>query len=386
MNHGGPSIHPEVKNLIGDINPAVIYEVKNKIFGQTTKWLMGLERPAGFLIDCLFMLRPYSDAGTRTKLFGQVHVVFSGGTGIGKTDLCQSLFGSIDARFARFSANPEMMPHDILGGPSWVEDETGNRKVQFNPGKIFANGVLIDESSRMQPKTKSAVLEAMEESAVTPNNQYIDEAHKVKDVIPLFPITGDINDTGAPYFFMVLFTNNPFEEEGGTYPDTRAELDRLTLTIPIERPTLEKEKMIRSRNVAGKSIERVSNLREILACAHWISENVTIHPRTDEYMTQILRNTDPDPKVTDPDSKLGRFLKEFVEFGASPRVNLHLETVARVRAFSEGDSVVRPEHVKAVVPNLILHRLFLKPGKEFQISKEEVLQHILELTELPKWI
>ncbi len=203
--------------------------------------------------------------------------------------------------------------------------------------------------------------------------------------MPLFPLSGNYNDTASPRFFMVMLTQNIFGEEEGTYPDPMAQRDRVTLAIPIERPSLEEEKQIRAANFVGKSIKKVSTLEEILVCADWIFQNVKNSPQSDDYLTRLIRNTSPDPKVTDSHSKLGRYLAEYVSKGASPRVNLHLEAVARTRAFFEGSKIVTPNHIKAVASSVIVHRLILKPGKEFKTTPEEVFEKILEMTEQPEW-
>ena len=137
--------------------------------------------------------------------------------------------------------------------------------------------------------------------------------------------------------------------------------------------------------VVGKKIQNVTNLEEILVCANWITQNIKNSPEADDYLTRLLRNTDPNPKVTDSKSAIGKYLAEYVRVGASPRVNFHLEAVARVRAFFDDSMVIKPDHIKAVAKNVIVHRLVLKPGKEYKISKEEVFEEILRLTEMPPW-
>lgn len=367
------------------VNASHIREVHKKILEQTTCWLFGLDEPAALLAECLFMQVKYTDKITKTAKLGQPQVMFKGGTGIGKTDLVQSLAMAFKAIFSRISFTPDLMPYDILGGQVLVENTKGERRVQFKPGPIFAHLILADEANRGQPKTKSAMLEAMEERSITPKTEYIDDKERVVGTLPLFPLTGDYRDITSPRFFMVLLTQNIFGEEEGTYPDPMAQRDRVTLTITIKRPSLEEEKKIRAANIVGKSIREVSDLTEVLACADWINQHVKNSPQADDYLTRLLRNTDPEPDVTDPHSKLGRYLAEYVAVGASPRVNLHLEAVARVRAFFDGSLVVKPEHVKAVARNVVVHRLILKPGKEFKTTVEDVFEEILHMTEMPPW-
>ncbi len=371
---------------ISKIDAGYIKELRRKIRAETTKCLFGIDKAADLLTECLFMLVPYDDSITNTKLAGQPHIMFKGGTGIGKTGLAKSIAGSLRGVFRRIQATPDMLPYDILGAPVLVENLKGERRVQLKPGPIFANIVLLDEANRMHPKTKSALLEALEERSATPKNEYIDDEDKVIETLPLFPLSGDYQDMISPRFFWVLLTENIFGEEEGTYTNPMAEIDRITLTIPIDRPTFEEEKKIRADNVLGLSIEPVSNLQEVLNCSYWVNQNVKFSSVANDYLTLLLRNTDPSPKVTDPKSKIGKYLKEYVKVGASQRVNFHLEAVARAHAFFSDESlVVRPEHIKDISRNVITHRLLLTPGKEFQTSKEEVLEEILRLTGIPKW-
>lgn len=369
-----------------EVDPDRIRELKKKIQKESTTHLFGLDSSSGLVAECPFAQVPYTDKITGVKLAGQPHVMFKGGTGIGKTDLVQSFAMSLEAKFSRISCTPDLMPYDITGGQVLVENLKGERRVQFKPGPIFAHIVLLDEANRCQSKTKGAILEAMEERSHTPKTEYInDDDRVVNGALPLFPLSANYSDITSPRFFMVFMTENIFGEEEGTYPNTMAELDRTTLAIPIERPSFEEEKKIRAANVLGKSIKPIVNLEEILACADWITKNVEYSPQADEYLTRLLRNTDPHPKVTDPKSKLGKFLAEYVQVGESPRVNFHLEAVPRVRAFFEGSLKVKPDHVKAVAPNVLAHRLVLKPGKEFTTTKEKVLEEILRLTAQPPW-
>lgn len=369
-----------------EICPEQIFELKNKIKTAATTWLVGFDKPAELLTECLFMQIKYTDKTTHTAVLGQPQVMFKGGTGVGKTDGIQSLAMCLEAVSSRISFTPDMMPYDILGGQVLVENTKGERRVQFKPGPIFAHLVLADEANRGQPKTKAALLEAMEERSISPKTEYIDDEDRIiRDPLPLFPLTGNFRDMTSRRFFMVLLTQNIFGEEEGTYPDPMAQRDRITMTIPIKRPSLEEEKKIRAANFVGKTIKKVSNLSEVLACADWITEHVENSPQADDYLSRLIRNTNPDQEVTDPKSELGRYLAEYVMVGASQRVNLHLEAVARVRAFFDGSPVVKPEHVKAVAKNVIVHRLILKPGKEFKTTPDEVFEEILRLTEQPPW-
>ncbi len=367
------------------IDPEQIRDLKRRIETEATTGLMGLGEPAGLIIEGFFQRVKYTDKISRKFVLGQPHILLKGGTGIGKTDLCQSAALAIRGKFNRISCTPDMMPYDILGGQVLVENTKGERRVQFKPGPLFANIVLLDEANRSQPKTMSAVLEAMEERSVSPRTEYVDDDEQVVGTLPLFPISGDYDDFESPLFFMVLMTENIFGEEEGTYPNPMAVLDRVTFTVSIPRPSFKDEKRIRADQIVGKSIKEVADLKEILDSADWIFYNVEFSEAAYHYRTLLIRHTDPDPKVNDSSSEVGRYLSDYVRVGDSPRVNLHLEAVARTHAFFAGSMVVKPEHVKAVAKSVLMHRLVLKPGKEFKTTKEEVFEKILQMTGQPEW-
>lgn len=371
---------------ISQVDASYIKKLRKNIKAEATQCLFGIDKAADLVTECPFVLVPYDDSITNAKLAGQPHIMFKGGTGIGKTGLSKSIAGSVKAIFSRIQATPDMLAYDLLGAPILVENRRGERRVQFKPGPLFANIVLIDEDNRATPKTKAALLEALEERSVTPKNDYIDDEDNVVPTLPLFPITGDYRDMISPRFFWVLLTENIFGEEEGTYTNPMAEVDRITMTIPIDMPSFEEEKKIRAGNVLGRTIKPVGELTDILNCAYWINQNVKFSPAANDYLTLLLRSTRPDPKINNPKSKLGKFLREHVRVGASPRVNFHLEAVVKAHAFFGDDStVVRPEHIKDIAGNVIEHRLLLVPGMEFKTTKEEVFAEILRLTDIPKW-
>lgn len=389
MDYEGPPT-TDIENLMRDMTPEFIMRIKEQIKTLVSTWLFGLEKPIERRVESLFVLQSYSDKISGTKRLGQAHVLFRGLTGIGKTDLEQSIALSINAISKRIQGDPEMMPRHVTGGSKFVESLSGERKVVFEPGPLLAHLVLVDEANRMRQNTFAAVIEAMEERSITPKNEYVDERDRAIRTLPFFPITGKYDDFESPRFFQVALTENPFGDEEGNYPNPQALLDRITLSISIERPNFTDEKKIRAKNVVGKSIKPVTNLAELLACAQYIFNEVDLSPRASEYLTLLLRNSNP-PDPNRPDigknspPELTEFVKNHVQVGASPRVNFHLEAVARVRAFFSGSNIIKPEHVKEVASEVISHRLRLVPGMEFETTKEKVFAKILELTEIPPW-
>lgn len=371
------------RNEYPTVTPKRILEIEQKLLAETTKWLFGLEAPARMIIRALFMLIPYSDKITKSKPLGQPNIMMYGGTGVGKTDLIESIAAAIFAKSTRIQGTPDLMPYDILGHPEMVETKGGERRIVFHPGPICAHIIKIDEGNRMRGQTWSSLLEAMEEHSITPKVEYFGEMAKQMPAIPLFPLSGDYEDVTGPRFFMTLVTQNIFGEEEGTYENPMAELDRITLAIFMKRPSMENEVRISADNVVGKSISQVTTLEEILACAHHIFDNVKPHPLATRYRANLLRNTDPE--TVEGSLAFRHYVKDHIQVGATPRVNFHFEAVARAEAFFDGSAVIRPEHFKEIAKSVIVHRLRLTPGKEFKISKEAVFEEILLNTEMPKW-
>jgi MoxR-like ATPase len=366
-----------------------VFDVRDRLFENCRKWIFGLEQTLSLLVNAQFMLVPYTDKITDTKLLGQAHLLLIGGTGRGKTDSLTSLSKSMRAKHNRIQGTPELKVSDILGGYDIMEDLEGKREVVFTPGDVFCNLLLVDENSRIPPKTISALIEAAEERSVTPPNKRVNLGSGVgyRQALPLYPISGDLTDDTGPRFFSVSLTQNPFGEEEGTYPTPQALWDRISLCIEIERPPFEEEMKISASNVVGKKIEPVTDLTEVLAAAQFIYDTMRFSKEARRYQNQVVRNTDPDITVVKDPVVLTDFVHSHVEKekGASPRVHFHLEAAARVHAFFAGDDIVKPEHVKAVAPLVIAHRVKLVPKMRYKKDARSVFAEILEQTPMPRW-
>lgn len=355
-------------------------EVVKRFQAEATKWLFGLDEAAQLLSWAFFTLIPYTDKLRQTKALRQPHILFKGPTGTGKTDLVSACAMAIDARFERIQGLPTYMPEDIIGYETIVEGLDGRRKIQFKPGKLMAHIVLIDEDNRLSGKTKAAILEGMEESSATLSSDYSDITKS--KMIPLFPLSCDLNDIEGPRFFMVICTENIFGEEEGTFPNPVAQLDRTTLAINMTDPEHEEDELkISAHQVVGRKVEKLTNLYEVLAIAHFIFDNVQMSEYGQQYMVRLIRNTRPH-RVQ---GRAARTVKEYIRVGISPRVNFHLEAVARTFAFFAGDTIITPDHIKAVAPYVMAHRLVLREGMEFSVSKEEVLAQVIRNMEVPPW-
>ena len=355
-------------------------EVVQRFQSESTKWLYGVDDAAKILSWAFFTLLPYTDKLSQSKALRQPHIMFRGPTGTGKTDLVSACAMAIDAKFERIQGLPTYMPEDILGYETIVEEVDGTRKIHFKPGKLMAHIVLIDEDNRLSGKTKAAVLEGMEESSATLASDYGNLAEG--KMLPLFPLSCDYNDITGPRFFMVICTENIFGEEEGTFPNPIAQLDRTTLSINMIDPEDEEDElMISSRNVVGKKVEKLTNLHEVLDIAHFIFNNVTMSDFAQQYKTRLFRNTRPH-RVQ---GRAARTVKEYIKVGISPRVHFHLEAVARTFAFFNGDTVITPDHIKAVAEPVLAHRLVLREGMEFSVVKEELLLKIIQDMDVPPW-
>ena len=201
-------------------------------------------------------------------------------------------------------------------------------------------------------------------------------------MIPLYPLSCDLNDIEGPRFFMVICTENIFGEEEGTFPNPVAQLDRTTLAINMNDPEREEDELkISAHQVVGRKVEKLTNLYEVLAIAHFIFDKVRMSAYGQQYKVRLIRNTRPH-RVQ---GRAARTVKEYIRVGISPRVNFHLEAVARTFAFFAGDTTITPDHIKAVAPYVLAHRLVLREGMEFSVSKEEVLAQVIRDMEVPPW-
>lgn len=366
-----------------------VFDVRDRILKNCTLWIFGLNQTLRLLIESQFMLIPYSDKITDTKLLGQPHILLLGGTGTGKTDSLTALSKSIRAKHNRVQGTEDLQVPDITGGQEIIKDSEDTPIVVYIPGAIFCNIFFADELSRIRPKTVGAMVEALEERSVTPSNKKVNLGYKIqyKEALPLFPISGDIEDETGPRWFSGIFTQNPFGEEEGTYPMPQALWDRITICLEIPRPSFEDEMRIRARNVVNKKIGPVTDLHEMLAGSQYIYDTMHLSPPADELITRILRNTDPNPDVEKDTPALAEFVQTHVEIrkGGSPRVNFPLEAAARNYAFFAGDEIIRPEHVRAVASSVVAHRLKLVSKIRHKKDARDVFAAILEDTKVPSW-
>ena len=266
-----------------------------------------------------------------TALLANGHTLLVGVPGLAKTLLVQTVAQSLDLDFSRIQFTPDLMPTDITGTEVIEEDRTTGRRVfRFVKGPIFANVVLADEINRTPPKTQAALLEAMQERAVT--------------------AAGETYSLGKPFF--VLATQNPIEQEG-TYPLPEAQLDRFMLELPIYYPSRDEEEEVATRTTGEEEVEvnpivTASDLIEL----QQLVRRVPAPPSLVSFAVKLARATRPGPEALDVSQK-------YVSWGAGPRASQFLVLGAKARAASRGSPMPSIVDIRAVAPAVLAHRLVL---------------------------
>jgi MoxR-like ATPase len=266
-----------------------------------------------------------------TALLANGHALLVGVPGLAKTLLVQTLAQALDLDFSRIQFTPDLMPTDITGTEVIEEDRTTGRRVfRFVKGPIFANIVLADEINRTPPKTQAALLEAMQERAVT--------------------AAGQRYELSPPFF--VLATQNPIEQEG-TYPLPEAQLDRFMLELPIYYPSKEEEEEVAMRTTGATeaSISPVVSAEELIALQGLV-RRVPAPPSLVRFAVRLARCTRPGDEAA---GVTGRY----VAWGAGPRASQFLVLGAKARAASRGSAIPSIDDVRSVAPAVLAHRLVL---------------------------
>ena len=287
-------------------------------------------------------------------MFAGGHVLLEGVPGLGKTLLVKTLAEGLELSFSRIQFTPDLMPADIIGTNIIVEDTDGRKHFQFQQGPIFAHIVLADEINRATPKTQSALLEGMQEAAVT--------------------VGGASRPLPAPFF--VLATQNPIEMEG-TYPLPEAQLDRFLLKLRVRYPAIEELNTIIDRTTQAQAVtvERVMSGARVLAFRELIRE-VPIADHVRALASTIIMATHPQwehaPEVSRP----------FIRYGASPRGAQALVLGAKVRALTEGRFNVSIEDLRALAAPALRHRIILNfEGEAEGVDADTLVAQIVEAAE-----
>ena len=263
-----------------------------------------------------------------TAVFSGGHCLLIGVPGLAKTLLVNTLSRTLGLQFSRIQFTPDLMPSDITGAE--ILDE--NRRFKFVKGPLFASIVLADEINRTPPKTQSALLEAMQEHAVT--------------------VSGTSYPLPSPFF--VLATQNPIEQEG-TYPLPEAQLDRFMLDVVLDYPSFEEELQV----VKTTTVDRDSNIDVVLSADQIMEYQRIIRkmPVVDnvcEYAVRLVTSTRPG-KGAQHDAQ--RIADKYVSWGAGPRASQYLIMGAKTHAAFHGKYAPDIEDVRAVAVEVLRHRL-----------------------------
>jgi MoxR-like ATPase len=282
-----------------------------------------------------------------TALLAGGHALLVGVPGLAKTLLVQTVAQALDLSFSRVQFTPDLMPSDITGTELLEEDPASGRRVfKFARGPIFANIVLADEINRAPPKTQAALLQAMQEHAVT--------------------AAGQTHALPAPFF--VLATQNPIEQEG-TYPLPEAQLDRFMFQLRVGYPTRDEEERIVAATTGDTDVQITPLLtgEQLLALQHLV-RRLPAPPTVVKYAVQLARSTRPDSESATPQ------VKKYVSWGAGPRASQYLVLGAKARAAMDGRAMPDLEDVNAIALRVLAHRVVLNFQAEAEgVGPEQVI-------------
>ena len=292
--------------------------------------------------------------GVLTCLFVGGHALLEGVPGLGKTYLIRSLSKALSLDFGRIQFTPDLMPADIIGTNVIMEDKaTGRREFQFQRGPLFGQLILADEINRATPKTQSALLEAMQEHAVT--------------------VTGKRYELKEPFF--VMGTQNPIEQEG-TYPLPEAQLDRFFFKLIVQYSSRDELKVILDRTTAGHDpeIQPVMTGEEIIG-AQMLVRRVVMAPHVQDYGIRLSLASHPQgPYAVEATNR-------YVRWGASPRGAQAITLAAKLQALLDGRFNASFADVQKVYLPAMRHRVLLNfEGEAEGIETDQVLREILEKT------
>ncbi|MCL9806111.1 MoxR family ATPase [Flavobacterium amniphilum] len=275
------------------------------------------------------------------SIFSGGHALLVGVPGLAKTLMVNTISQALGLDFKRIQFTPDLMPSDILG--SEILDE--NRTFKFIKGPIFSNIILADEINRTPPKTQAALLEAMQEKAVT--------------------IAGHHYKLALPFF--VLATQNPIEQEG-TYPLPEAQLDRFMFAIKLDYPSFAEEVQVVKSTTTDSSVQinPLFTAQEIIDFQHLI-RRIPVADNVIEYAVTLVSKTRPDNALATD------FIKNYLDWGAGPRASQNLILAAKTHAALNGKFSPDIEDVQAVATGILRHRII----KNYKADAEGISEEII---------
>lgn len=296
------------------ISPERYAELAEQIEREVGKVIVGQDQLVRTIVTCLL---------------AEGHALLEGVPGLGKTMLLKALSQAVDLPFSRVQFTPDLMPADIVGTQVLEEDDRGHKTFQFREGPVFASFVLADEVNRATPKTQSALLEAMQERAVTAGGQ----------TRPL------------PRPFLVMATQNPLEMEG-TYPLPEAQLDRFLLKAQVPFPSAEDLVTVLERTTGTQSVtlHSVADAATLMAMIE-LTRQVPIASHVLRHAVDLVVATHPDA-ATAPE-----LIRRYVRFGASPRGAQAMVLAGKVTALLDGRPNVSIADIREVAVAALRHRM-----------------------------
>lgn len=260
-----------------------------------------------------------------TSIFCKGHCLLVGVPGLAKTLLIHTISSCLDLHFNRVQFTPDLMPSDILG----AETMDASRNFKFIKGPVFTNILLADEINRTPPKTQAALLECMQEKAVT--------------------VAGQNYKLSEPFF--VLATQNPIEQEG-TYPLPEAQLDRFMFNITLDYPKYEEEVMIVKNTTSHilPKAEKILSIDKILAYQDLVRK-VPVTDHVIEYAVKLVNKTRPNSTFATEQTN------QFLDWGAGPRASQQLIIGAKCKALQKGKYNTDIDDVRDIAIPVLRHRV-----------------------------
>ena len=285
-------------------------EVYQQLRAEIGKVIVGQDEVVKFVLICIF---------------SNGHCLLVGVPGLAKTLLVQTVAQVLDLDFKRIQFTPDLMPSDIIGSEILGED----RSFKFIPGPVFSNIILADEINRTPPKTQAALLEAMQEKAVT--------------------AAGVTHQLSKPFF--VLATQNPIEQEG-TYPLPEAQLDRFMFNVYLDYPSFKEELQVvkNTTSTAQAQVKHILNAEQIIYFQQLV-RNIPVADNVLEYAVKLVAKTRPNTEFAAPQ------VKRLLNWGAGPRASQYLILGAKCHAVLNGKYSPDIEDVRAIAKPILRHRI-----------------------------
>jgi MoxR-like ATPase len=279
------------------------------------------------------------------SIFSNGHCLLVGVPGLAKTLLVQTVAQVLDLDFKRIQFTPDLMPSDIIGSEILGED----RNFKFIHGPVFANIILADEINRTPPKTQAALLEAMQEKAVT--------------------AAGVTHRLAQPFF--VLATQNPIEQEG-TYPLPEAQLDRFMFNIALDYPTFAEELQVVKNTTSAnqQEVNKLLNAEQIIYFQQLV-RNIPVADNVLEYAVRLVAKTRPNGELAAPQ------VKRLLNWGAGPRASQFLILGAKCHAVINGKYSPDIEDVQAIAKPVLRHRIVRSYHAEAEgLTADDIIEQL----------